>query len=76
MIVLAAFVFVLWPVPFAHDTGAWMAAAGTSPRYETIDGLRIRYVRKGAGAPVLLLHGISSSIYTWKDVTLSADYPK
>jgi len=68
VIVLAALVFVLWPVPFAHDTGTWMAPAGVEPRYETIDGLRIRYVRKGAGAPVLLLHGISSSIYTWKDV--------
>src|SRR6185369_15620971 len=68
VIVLAALVFVLWPVPFEHDTGTWMAPAGVEPRYETIDGLRIRYVRKGEGAPVLLLHGISSSIYTWKDV--------
>lgn len=68
MIVLAALVFVLWPVPFAHDTGTWMAAAGLEPRYETIDGLRLRYVRKGDGPPVLLLHGISSSLYTWKDV--------
>jgi pimeloyl-ACP methyl ester carboxylesterase len=45
-----------------------MAAAGAIPRYETIDGLRIRYVRKGDGTPVVLLHGIGSSIYTWKDV--------
>jgi pimeloyl-ACP methyl ester carboxylesterase len=68
VILLAALVFVLWPVPFAHDTGTWMAAAGVEPRYETIDGLRLRYVRKGEGPPVLLLHGISSSLYTWKDV--------
>jgi len=68
VIVLAALVFVLWPVPFAHDTGSWMAQAGVEPRYETIDGLRLRYVRKGEGPPVLLLHGISSSLYTWKDV--------
>jgi pimeloyl-ACP methyl ester carboxylesterase len=67
-VVLAAVVFVLWPVPFAHDTGTWMPAAGTSPRYETVDGLRVRYVRKGDGPPVLLLHGLASSIYTWKDV--------
>jgi pimeloyl-ACP methyl ester carboxylesterase len=61
-----------------------MAPAGLEARYETIDGLRIRYVRKGAGAPVLLLHGISSSIYTWKDVlpalaahhdALAVDFP-
>jgi pimeloyl-ACP methyl ester carboxylesterase len=68
VLVLAAIVFVLWPVPFAHDTGTWMAAAGVEPRYETVDGRRLRYVRKGSGPPVLLLHGIASSLYTWKDV--------
>jgi len=45
-----------------------MVAAGALPRYETVDGLRLRYVRKGFGPPVVLLHGIGSSIYTWKDV--------
>jgi pimeloyl-ACP methyl ester carboxylesterase len=45
-----------------------MAAAGVEPRYETVDGIRLRYVRKGQGPPLLLLHGIASSIYTWKDV--------
>ena len=44
-----------------------MVAAGAPPRYETIDGLRLRYVRKGHGLPLVLLHGIGSSIYTWKD---------
>ena len=68
VLVLAAIVFVLWPVPFAHDTGTWMAAAGVEPRYETVEGVRLRYVRKGNGPPVLLLHGITSSLYTWKDV--------
>lgn len=45
-----------------------MVAAGVEPRYETVDGLRLRYVRKGHGSPVVLVHGIGSSIYTWKDV--------
>ena len=45
-----------------------MSAAGVPPHFETIDGLRIRYVRKGHGPPVVLLHGLASSIYTWKDV--------
>jgi pimeloyl-ACP methyl ester carboxylesterase len=67
-VVLAVVVFVLWPVPFAHDTGTWMASAGVEPRYETVDGLRLRYVRKGHGPPALLLHGLASSLYTWKDV--------
>jgi pimeloyl-ACP methyl ester carboxylesterase len=31
-------------------------------------GRRIRFVRKGAGPAVVLLHGFASSIYTWKEV--------
>ncbi len=52
-----------------------MAEAGLEPRFETIEGLRIRYVRKGAGQPLVLLHGIASSIFTWRDVLpgLAAD---
>lgn len=45
-----------------------MAAAGLEPRFEKLHGLRVRYVRKGAGRPLLLVHGIASSLYTWKDV--------
>lgn len=45
-----------------------MAAAGVEPRYESADGLRVRYVRRGQGPPVVLLHGIAASLYTWKDV--------
>jgi pimeloyl-ACP methyl ester carboxylesterase len=67
-LVAAALVFVLWPTPVADGIGTWMVAAGVEPRYETIDGLRVRYVRKGEGAPVVLVHGIASSLYTWKDV--------
>jgi pimeloyl-ACP methyl ester carboxylesterase len=45
-----------------------MTAAGVTPRHETVDGLSLRYVRRGEGPPVVLLHGLASSIYTWKDV--------
>jgi pimeloyl-ACP methyl ester carboxylesterase len=45
-----------------------MASAGVAPRYETVDGLRLRYVRRGQGPPVVLLHGLAASLYTWKDV--------
>jgi pimeloyl-ACP methyl ester carboxylesterase len=66
---------VYWPRE-APKTGAWMAAAGVEPRYETLDGRRIRYVRRGSGPAVILLHGIASSLYTWKDVLpgLAADH--
>jgi len=66
---------VYWPRE-APKTGSWMAAAGVEPRYETLDGGRIRYVRRGSGPPVVLLHGIASSLYTWKDLLrgLAADH--
>lgn len=59
---------VLWPEAPARRTGSWMAAAGLSPRFEVIEGLRVRYVRAGTGPPVVLIHGLASSLYTWKDV--------
>ena len=48
-------------------TGQWMAAAGLTPRFETVDGARLRYVRTGSGPAVVLLHGFASSIVTWRD---------
>ena len=68
MLAAAALGFLLWPAPRADAVGGWMAAAGVAPRYETVDGLRLRYVRRGQGPPVVLLHGLAASLYTWKDV--------
>ncbi len=73
MVLLATYAF--WPRE-APLTGAWMSAAGVEARFESVDGLRIRYVRRGSGPAVVLLHGIASSLYTWKDVLpgLAADH--
>jgi len=60
--------FLFWPEAKAGPTGAWLKAAGLEARFETVEGLRIRYVRSGNGPAVVLLHGFASSIYTWKDV--------
>ena len=54
------------PTP-AH-IGAWMPAAGLAPTFETVDGVRLRYVRAGSGPAVVLVHGFASSIVTWRDV--------
>lgn len=48
--------------------GSWLAASGLEAHHETIGGHRLRFVRAGAGAPVVLVHGFASSLYTWKDV--------
>jgi pimeloyl-ACP methyl ester carboxylesterase len=52
----------------AAPSGAWMARAGVEPRFATADGIRVRYVRRGRGKPVLLVHGIASSAYSWAEV--------
>ena len=67
LVVLALAVF-FWPAPPPGPTGQWMARAGLEPRFLEVEGLRLRYVRKGQGPPVLLLHGFASSLFTWKDV--------
>src|SRR6185295_13042565 len=37
-------------------------------RFAEIDGVRLHYQEKGTGTPLVLMHGLSSSTYTWKDV--------
>ena len=43
--------------------------AGTTfqTRYLTLDGTRIRYLDAGRGVPVIFLHGLGASIYTWRN---------
>jgi pimeloyl-ACP methyl ester carboxylesterase len=52
----------------AAPPGSWLAAAGLKAQHETIGGKRLRYVRTGSGPAVVLVHGLLSSLYTWKDV--------
>lgn len=52
------------PVP----PGAWLGAAGLEARQADVGSRRVRYVRRGAGPAVVLVHGFGSSLYTWKDV--------
>lgn len=64
---IAALVLARTEAP-AGPTGGWMAGAGVEPRFETLAGLRVRYVRAGSGPTVVLIHGLASSIYTWHEV--------
>jgi pimeloyl-ACP methyl ester carboxylesterase len=48
--------------------GQWWQRAGVEARYEDLAGVRVRYVRRGRGPALVLLHGFASSIYTWADV--------
>ena len=68
VLLIGLMALLLWPEAKARPTGGWLAAAGLEARFETLSGLRVRYVRAGDGPPVVLLHGLASSIFTWKDV--------
>ncbi len=37
-------------------------------KFAKINGVRIHYQEKGTGAPLVLIHGYTSSTYSWKDV--------
>lgn len=67
-VALAAAVALLRPGPPPGPVGGWMTEAGVVPAFADLGGVRVRYVRKGSGPAVVLLHGFASSIYTWKDV--------
>jgi len=38
------------------------------PQYCSVDGHRLAFVRAGAGEPVVLVHGITTSSFIWDDV--------
>jgi len=66
LVILAALLLLREPAP--GPVGGWMTRAGVTPAFVDVPGGRVRYVRKGSGPPVVLLHGFASSLYTWKDV--------
>ena len=59
---------LLWPREMARPTGAWLARAHLQPKRITLGNFEVRYVRAGHGDPVILIHGLASSIYSWADV--------
>jgi pimeloyl-ACP methyl ester carboxylesterase len=67
LLVLGLILLVL-PAETAPVTGQWLARAGLEPRTIRIGRFDIRYVRKGQGPAVILIHGLASSIYTWAGV--------
>jgi pimeloyl-ACP methyl ester carboxylesterase len=49
-------------IPVAELEGQYMPPPS---RWLTIDGLRVHYRDEGSGPPLLLLHGVLSSLHTW-----------
>jgi pimeloyl-ACP methyl ester carboxylesterase len=70
VVVVIAFT-VFW---FARPADVSFAEARASvpnshySRFADVDGVRVHYQEKGTGPPLVLLHGFTSSTYSWKDV--------
>jgi pimeloyl-ACP methyl ester carboxylesterase len=72
LIVIAAIAFtVFWfarPADVSFDEVRASVPHSESSRFAEIEGVRIHYQEKGEGTPLVLLHGFTSSTYSWKDV--------
>lgn len=71
VVVLAAAFTIFW---FARPADANFEEARAAvphsaySRFADIDGVRVHYQEKGAGAPLVLIHGYTASTFAWKDV--------
>ncbi|CAN5834753.1 alpha/beta hydrolase [soil metagenome] len=72
LIVIATIAFtVFWfarPADVSFDEVRASVPYSESSRFAEIDGVRIHYQEKGVGTTLILLHGFTSSTYSWKDV--------
>jgi pimeloyl-ACP methyl ester carboxylesterase len=42
-----------------------LAGPGSGSRFVEVDGVRLHYRDEGAGAPLLLLHGLTANLFSW-----------
>ncbi|HRB13305.1 MAG TPA: alpha/beta fold hydrolase, partial [Vicinamibacteria bacterium] len=68
LLLLLGVAVLLLPAERTPRTGQWFARLGVEPRVARIGRFDVRYVRKGQGPSVILIHGLASSIYSWADV--------
>jgi pimeloyl-ACP methyl ester carboxylesterase len=68
LFLVVGLIVLLLPAEKTPVTGQWLARQGLEPRTIRIGRFDIRYVRKGQGPAVVLIHGLASSIYTWSRV--------
>jgi pimeloyl-ACP methyl ester carboxylesterase len=72
LIVIAAVALsVFWfarPADVSFDEVRASVPNSEYSHFADIDGVRLHYQEKGTGAPLVLIHGYTSSTYSWKDV--------
>ena len=72
LIVIAAIALtVFWfarPADVSFDDVRASVPNSAYSHFADIDGVRVHYQEKGTGTPLVLIHGLNSSTYSWKDV--------
>ena len=71
IIIAALALIVFWfarPADVSFDEVRAGVPNSEYSHFAEIDGVRIHYQEKGTGTPLVLLHGFTSSTYSWKDV--------
>jgi pimeloyl-ACP methyl ester carboxylesterase len=68
VLLVLGLILLLLPAERTPVTGQWLVRAGLEPRTIRVGRFDVRYVRKGQGPAVVLIHGLASSIYTWAGV--------
>ena len=71
IVVAAASLAVFWfvrPADVSFEAVRASVPHAEYSRFAEIDGVRLHYQDKGIGTPLVLLHGFTSSTYSWKDV--------
>src|SRR6266550_7815607 len=72
LVVIAAIAFALFwftrPADISFEEVRASVPNSQYSRFAEIDGVRIHYQEKGTGTPLILIHGFTSSVFSWKDV--------
>ena len=71
LLIVAIALTVFWfarPADVSFDEARASIPNSEYSRFADIDGVRLHYQEKGVGTPLVLIHGFTSSTYTWKDV--------
>ncbi len=68
LLLVIGVVLLLLPAEKTPPAGQWLSRAGLEPKVLRVGRFDVRYVRKGQGPSVILIHGLASSIYSWADV--------
>lgn len=71
ILVAAIALTVFWfarPADVSFDEVRTSVPNSAYSHFADIDGVRVHYQEKGTGRPLILIHGLSSSTYSWKDV--------